>query len=428
MVVVSKTSLEEGKTEVVELNPKLDKDDELGRLNKEFKMLLGEADGVVALDKDDEVTESDVAVGAGGVLTKEEFETLVDDAIEVVLPDEKPGTLLLDNARADEKLKLNGDEVELDGREFELDDKVLENVDGAGEIALERLMIEELDVEDEELRLDDGEAIELKDTDEDNGVIVVLEVVLKVVELENLEDEDPEDNDEDGRFTVVLEAVLEVTELGDIEDEGVVVLLVDDDVAEPEGVNDEKVVVVLKIVLKVEEPENFEDDRAIVLPIDDAEMVELENLEDKELGTLLAGDGEVAELEDIENEIVAVVFEAVLDVVDRKDIEGGRVAVVLEVVFEVVEPDRDVGDTVLLEAILEDMLLLLHIVENGKGMPLPDEKVSSGQPNACWIHPWIRVPLRACVAFWTRHANAGRAPSTLSTMLSSSSCGSQIAI
>ncbi|KAH0343961.1 hypothetical protein KCU81_g4946, partial [Aureobasidium melanogenum] len=233
------------KAEVTEVNLKLEEDDELERLGEELDMTLEEANEEVGLDMNDEMTDLDVAVGDEGALVCEEIESLVDDASVVVLPNEETGTLLIDDARLDEELKLDGDELEVDGRETELNDRELENEDRAEGLALERLKNEELDLEDERLGLE----------------YVVLEVVFNVVGVGYIGDEYAEDNNEDDGFTVVLEAELEVVELGEIEVEEVKLLLIDDNEAA--------------------ELENIEDEEVETLFINDSVVAELESIEDK---------------------------------------------------------------------------------------------------------------------------------------------------
>lgn len=201
-------------------------------------------------------------------------------------------------------------------------------------------------------------------------------------------DGDAEDDNEDDGFTVVLEAVLEVVELGEIEVEEVELLLVDDN-----------------------------------------EVAELENIEDGEVESLFVDDSVVAELESIEDKRVPDALEEVIKVVEFEDIDDGMIAVVLEIVVEIVRLGEDREVLLVLIAVLGDPLLLLLVsIRLAVKMPPKDEYFSSGQPNACSIHLCIRVPLRTSVAFSARHAKAGKAPSTLSTMLSISSLGSQIAI
>ncbi|KAG9698240.1 hypothetical protein KCU95_g1538, partial [Aureobasidium melanogenum] len=169
-VVVSEILLDEYEAEVTELDWKLDEDDELERLDGELDTTFEEASEEVRLDKDDEMTDLDVAVAVGdeGALVWEEIESLVDDASVVVLPNEETGILLIDDARVDEELKLDGDELEVDGRETELNDRELENEDGAERLAFRRLKTEELDLEDEKLGLEHGEAVELFNTEKDD--------------------------------------------------------------------------------------------------------------------------------------------------------------------------------------------------------------------------------------------------------------------
>ncbi|KAG9951284.1 hypothetical protein KCU85_g2762, partial [Aureobasidium melanogenum] len=154
--------------EVTEVDLKLEEDDELERFGEELDMTLEEANEEVGLDINAAMTDLDVAVGDEGALVCEELGTLADDAGVVVLANEETGTLLIDDARVDEELKLDGDKLEIDGREIKLDDRELENEDRAEGLALERLKTEQIDLEDEKLGLEYGEAVELFNTEKDD--------------------------------------------------------------------------------------------------------------------------------------------------------------------------------------------------------------------------------------------------------------------